>query len=634
MKSITFIIVLYLSIASVYAQDYAVSKIPENLKKGANAIVRTWDSQFTIENEELSVYQVKKAITILKEEGKSWGQFIEFYDKLDKIKSIKITLFDAEGKSVKKVKSSEIEDVNITSSGSLYDSNRLKGYIASDIELPYTIEIEFEKIEKSSLHYPVWGLRSAPGLAVEKGTLEVRTPPAYGLRYREEHYDGEAVINTNDSGITYQWEVSNLPAIEQEYLGSSVFDMSPHVLLAPSTFSMEGFSGSMDSWKSFGMWINKLNNGRDQLPVELESKLKSMVAGVSDDKEKIKLIYEYLQSNTRYVSIQLGIGGYQPFEATDVAETGYGDCKALSYFTYSMLKSVGIKSNYTLVRAGEDEDDIITDFPSSQFNHVILSVPMEKDTVWLECTSQDAPFNFLGGFTSDRHVLMITEDGGKLIKTPSYPMEVNTQTRVGEVAFDKEGNGQASIETIYKGRRYDDYAMVVKAGKEDQRKHLLNSIDIPAFDLGDFSFEREKSENPTLKQTLSIGLRKYASQSGERLFFVPNLLTRQEYVPPKIEDRESPIVLKYAYVNTDSIKFKIPESYRLEFQPEPVTHKSEFGEYNVSYQFDVETNELTYIRSIQMKKGTYSAELYNDYRDFRREISRTDRSKLVLIGST
>ncbi|KYG76204.1 hypothetical protein MB14_02860 [Roseivirga ehrenbergii] len=616
------------------AQDYAIDKIPKELKKGANAVIRTWDTEFHIENEEMSVYREKKAISILNEDGEAWGQFVEFYDKLDKIKKIKITLYDAEGKVAKRVKSSEIEDVNITSSGSLYDSNRLKGYIATDIKLPYTIEIEFEKVKTSSLHYPVWGLRRAPNLAVEAGKLMVYSPPAYQIRYKEKNYEGEVIIKTDDTGTTYQWGVANLPAIEQEYLGSSVFDMSPHVLLAPTSFSMEGFSGRMDTWQGFGQWINKLNNGREQLPAELEGKLKALVANALNDKEKIRLIYEYLQSNTRYVSIQLGIGGYQPFEAADVAKTGYGDCKALTYFTYSMLKSVGIKSNYTLVLAGEDEGDIITDFPSSQFNHVILSVPMEKDTVWLECTSQDAPFNFLGGFTSDRHALMITEDGGKLIKTPSYPMEVNTQTRVGEVTFDKEGNGQASIETVYKGRRYDDYAMVVKAGKEDQRKHLLNSIDIPAFDLGDFSFEHEKSENPMLKQTLSIGLRKYASQSGERLFFVPNLLTRQEYIPPKMEDRESPIVLKYAYVNTDTIKFKIPESYRLEFQPEPVIHKSEFGEYNVSYQFDVETNELTYIRSIQMKKGTYSAESYNDYRDFRREISRADRSKLVLIGST
>lgn len=630
-----FFLLVMLSITLVqYGQVYAVDRIPSELKRNADAVIRTWETRFDIENREMASYQVKKAITVLNDDGSDWGEFVEAYDKLDKIRRIKIAIYNASGKLVKKVKSGEIEDIGYTSAGSVYDDSRLKAYVPYGIEAPYTVEVEFEKLKKSSLFYPRWNMRRASGISVQHASLVVNAPYNYDIRYRQEDYEGEPQI-TKQNGVTnYLWQIQNLPALKREFRGPGVSLLSPRVILAPKDFSMEGYAGSMETWKDFGLWIKQLNANRDQLPAQLAKEINDLVKDAPDDLEKIRRIYSYLQSNTRYVSIQLGIGGFQPFEASNVAENGYGDCKALTNFTYSMLKNVGIKSFYTLIRAGDNADDIITDFPSSQFNHVILSVPLEKDTVWLECTSQQAPFNFLGGFTSDRHGLMITENGGVLVKTPEYTAEQNAQLRKIEIDMDAEGNAQAKVFTRYKGRQYDDNYFLASRGKEDQRKFLLNTIDIPAFDLGEFKYEEEKSENPELTEEFDLSLRKYASTTGKRLFFIPNLLSRYSSTPPKDEDRKSAIINRYNYKDIDTVVFRLPEDYRLEFQPDPVDVVSEFGEYKVSYDFNPETNELTYVRYIKVFKGTFPANSYADFRSFWRKVSRSDKSKLVLIGST
>lgn len=106
---------------------------------------------------------------------------------------------------------------------------------------------------------------------------------------------------------------------------------------------------------------------------------------------------------------------------------------------YSLLKEVCIQSHYTLVRAGEGESYMLKDFPYNPFNHIILCVPFQKDTMWLECTNQTIPAGYLGDFTDDRYVLLIREEGGKLVKTPRYTREQNLQVRYSTGKIDPTG---------------------------------------------------------------------------------------------------------------------------------------------------------------------------------------------------
>ena len=106
-----------------------------------------------------------------------------------------------------------------------------------------------------------------------------------------------------------------------------------------------------------------------------------------------------MQKKTRYVNVSIGIGGWQPFDAATVDKTSYGDCKALSNFTKSLLSVVGIKSFYALNNAGSDANSIDRSFPSAQFNHAFVCVPLDRDTIWLECTNQRYPCGFNSDFT-------------------------------------------------------------------------------------------------------------------------------------------------------------------------------------------------------------------------------------------
>lgn len=629
------IMLLWVLASSVNAQKYPVSEIPAAVKKGSNAVIRLSEQTFEMKSISNAIYTTKQVVTILNSDGFGDAVFRTTYDKLLKIKRMKLSYFDANGKLLKKVKNGEIEDYNYTSSGSVYDDNRIKFYEPEEYEYPFTIAYEFEFDYRSMVSIPDFNPRYRDKIGVEKASYTVIVPKDYKLRFKPVNGAPEPQ-KTSGSIDTYTWVIEGLEPYKTEYRGLSANKASPHVLIEPSEFMMEGYKGNLSSWAQYGEWLAKLNAGRDEISEEIKQKIDELILGISDPREKTRRIYKFMQENTRYVSIQLGIGGLQPFDAMNVIDNGYGDCKALSNYTYSLLKYAGVKSNYTVIRAGAGEQDLITDFTNDPFNHVILAVPMEKDTVWLECTSQTAPFNFLGDFTDDRYGLLITDDGkGALVKTPKYIAEQSTQNRIIDMDLDKEGDAAVSVKTISKGIQYDQIYGLIKESSEDQRKYLLNTINLPAFDLGDFDYEEDRSsEDPSFTEKIEMNVRKYATNSGKRMFITPNLLNRYGAKPPKDEERNSPIIIKYSFLDTDTVNIKIPEGYRMEFEMEPYEITSDFGEYRLTYDFNPETNQLTYIRRFQLNAGKYSPETYNKYRSFIRKVVKRDKSKLVLIGST
>lgn len=618
-----------------FAQKYPVSEIPSELRKGSDVIVRLSDQRYEITGLNTAVYSENKVITINNADAFGFAVFNESYDKLSKLKSIKINYFDKEGKLIKRVKSGEIKDYNITSSGSLYDDNRIKYYEPEEFDYPFTVEYSYTTEFNGIFGVPGFVPRFTNKQSVEKASFSVIAPTGYNIRYKVFGGLEDPVKNSSDKD-SYTWNVEGLPSTKSEFMGEPVWRISPRAMLGLSEFSMEGYQGDLSTWNGYGEWQAKLNAGRDQISDEVKAEVDKLIDGITDSREKARVIYDYMQRNTRYVSIQLGIGGLQPFNALDVIENGYGDCKALTNYTYSLLKYAGVNSNYVKIKAGEGEYDMEVDFPSPQSNHVILAVPMEKDTVWLECTSQTSPFNFLGSFTDDRHGLLITEEGkGVLVKTPKYSAEESSQNRVVDLEIDADGNAVAKIKTVYKGLQYDWIYGIVKEGTEDQRKYLLNSIDLPAFDLGKFDYVEDRStEIPHLTEKIVLNVRKYASKSGKRLFLTPNILNRMNSTPPKDEDRESPIIVDLAYTDIDSVNIKLPEGYRLEFQLKDFELNTDYGDYKLIYTFDQESNTLNYTRSIKINDGQYPASDYQAYRKFIRDVVKADKSKIVLIGET
>ena len=438
--------------------------------------------------------------------------------------------------------------------------------------------------------------------------------------------------SNDDDKLVYEWQVENLVGFDPEPYGPPSRELTPYVLITPKAFEMQGYTGSMNTWESIGEYDAKLIAGRNNLPDGAIIELEKMLIGVTDNKEKAKLIYEYVQNTTRYVSVQLGIGGWQPYDATYVYENGYGDCKALTNYTSALLNHAGIESIYTLVNAGQGSSDIVTEFPNAHFNHAFLAVPFETDTIWLECTSQTNPFGYTGYSTSDRHVLMTTKAGGKLVKTPTYTQKDNTQKRIATIELTKSGDAIATIETQYAGLQYENVSRQLYESPEEQKKWLQKKLPLVKTTITNFSYQFEPGIVPVITENIEVTSQGYSSITGNRIFFEINPLNKLSSIPKNLKERKTEVHYKTAYTDIDSIFFTLPEGFHVEYLPESNYIETPFGVYEA--KFELTEKGINYSRKMTMKKGVYPAESYVEFRNMYKEISKADRTKIVLVGST
>lgn len=616
--------------------DFSVSKISPTLLKDADAVVRLDETVWDIKSQAEAVLKSRVVVTVLNEKGEDeHGELRVRYDKFTKITDISGNIYDANGKQVKKLKNSEIEDYGYGGGGDNISDARMKlaSFGKKSYDYPYTIEYVYEVRDRNMMSYPGWTSAQKEGSAVELSVYRIKAPAGFKFRYKE-YNKAPAVVKSTaaDASELYEWSVKDLPAQKSKDLYElPSIERTPLIMTAPSDFEVQGYKGNFNSWEDFGKFYGTLNAGRDMLPPQSVEQVKALVKTARSEREKAELIYKWMQSKSRYVSIQLGIGGWQTIDATTVANTGYGDCKALTNFTLAALRSVGIKCYTALIRAG-DEEVIKSDFPSNQFNHAIACAIIEKDTLWLECTSQTARPNFMGTFTGGRYALLVTPDGGKLVKTPDYKSSQNTRDSHANVALEASGDGQVEVKVLYTGLQHETRANVLQvATKEEQKKWLLNQINLPSLDLQRFELIAGKDSEPSVTEKLTLNVRNCATKTGTRLFVKPSLLSRPFELPATTErttDFYLP-VSDYNFTDLDTVSYQVPASYKLETTLPVFQITSAFGSYELKTSF--ENNQLICARKVVMNGGRYESKDFAAWVDFLKKIRKADRAQVVFV---
>jgi hypothetical protein len=429
--------------------------------------------------------------------------------------------------------------------------------------------------------------------------------------------------------------VDSIKAVRYETFQPADFHFLPMVYTAPTTFQMESFKGKMTSWNEFGRWINEINESKKDLKGIDFQEIDEIVKSANSYEDRIRLLYDYIQRKTRYVSIQLGIGGWSPFSPSYVHQKKYGDCKALTFYTKTLLEHVGVDAYYTLIKAGKYADEVPDFFPNAHFNHVILTIPLENDTVWLECTSQTNPFGYLGTFTSNRNALLITEEGGKLIRTRSYDTQNSEESINAYIQLNKDGAAKVSLNKTYSGLAFeeDNFGYALHLPEEEQLHWLLDVNEWGDFVINDFSlFESSVDQNPSGKLSVNLEISDLGTRTRNYILVKPSLMQHISEINVKSAKRTLPIHVKYPISQVDSLIYNFSENLPLITEISNVAIDNKFGSYQLSVEKNVDQVIVT--RKLKLYKGYYAVEDYPDFRNFINTVQKNDQLELIFRNGT
>lgn len=629
-KKLGFVLSFILLVASVQAKDpkYAIKDIPPALKENAHTIVRLKQIDVEIKSEKEAIVNITEVRTILNKNGLNDSYFMESYSPMMKIRNLNGKIYDQTGKQVKLLSSDDAEDYSLYDGFSLYQDNRIIRIDPKYMNYPFTVEYNYQMNYKQTLFLPSWN-HNDENTSYENSVLNIKAPIGYPLRYKEYNIPNSLVRQIKDGKDIYNWTISNLKVRTNEPMASFEKPDYPMVRLAPTNFSIGETSGSAESWNKIGNWVTTLLLDKDKLLEATVTKVKELTNQCKTDLDKVKVVYEFMQQKTRYVSIQVGIGGWKPFEASIVDKYSYGDCKALSNYTKALLSVIGIKSYYICVDAGESTNNINVDFPMYHFNHAMLCVPLEKDTVWLECTSQRLPCGFNSDFTDDRNVLLVDGENSKLVHTRIYPVTENCINRKSTVKLQDENNGVAKVSSDYIGLSYEEILPVYYADDANKKKIITNRIKLPSFTLDNFSYTETRSKTPVFNEKFDISLMYYIKKLPGDLAILPlNFINKHISVPEKVRNRKTEMCIRRAFMENDTVHYELPKEFIISELPANQTIASQFGKY--SSVATKSANTITFIRHFELIKAVFPPESYAEYRDFMEQVTAADDAVATL----
>jgi len=587
----------------------------------------------------------RAAYKILRPDGRRFGKPQFPFTPDAKITSIHGWCIPAQGKDYE-VKDKDTMETGYldVDGGELYSDLRVKVLNIPAAEPGNLIGYEVEQDGRPYVLQDEWFLQEEVPVAQTRYTLQL---PA-GWEYKAVWLNHAEIQPVSIGNNQWQWEAKGLPAIRSE------LDMPPWkgvagmmiLSLVPPGGANHGFL----NWSEMGSWYSGLTQGRRDATPAIKQEVGSLTGSAPTPLDKMRRLAGFLQRDIRYVAISLGIGGIQPHPAADVFTHRFGDCKDKATLLSSMLKEIGIDSYYVIIHAERGGVTSATPPHIGAFNHAILAIQLPQSVndpslravldhpklgrlLIFDPTDEWTPFGSLRGELQANYGLLVTGDGGELIKLPQLPAELSGVVRTAKLTLSPSG----TLSGDFVEQRKGDYATRQRAYLKsvpkdaDRIKFLESQISqsLPTFQITKASLVNLNQTDLPFSYEYSLVSQNYAKTAGNLLLVRPRVVgVNSSSLLETKEPRKYPVEFDGPWKNSDTVEIAIPAGYEVDDLPPPVDADYSFASYHS--KTETSGNTLKYTRKFEVKELSVPVSKIEELKKLYRIIASDERNNAVL----
>lgn len=472
------------------------------------------------------------------------------------------------------------------------------------------------------------GWRVTAGRFVRRSRLILDVPASMKPVIRERNLSFERIEKISGTRKVYTWATKDVARNEPEPFAADSNGLDQQVdVVAPLT------------WSQVAAWYAGLAKDRYTVTPAIEAKLKELLAGAKTAEDSLRAAHRWVAQDFRYVSLSLGIGGFQPRYPASVFETKYGDCKDKATFFIALAKRMGFTAYPVLLNAGGAADrSMVT---GRQFDHMIAAVERPGGYLFLDLTAELTPYGTLPPSEQGSFALVVHPDGrGEEVTLPEDPISSNLQSTLVEGELDKDGSFEGKYTKTAIGTRQYGLRSAMASSPQlstTEREKATRAIANSVFE-GASGDSLQLFDGRDLKATprLSLNIRSSRVISDVGDTKILQLPLDSYSVPALIADLEARPTRRYpidasevfgTYEDVGEFKVTLPEGWHAKI-PEDVDEQSAFGRYQA--QYSQEGRLLTVKRSMTGAKGIQPPDAIGDLITWLRAVSKDDARFIVL----